>query len=377
MTRPLPERNTAGNRTMAKKKRKPPKKTLKRPSPSRFRPEVMPEMPDRRALEGVMRDLLEGLLGPREETPLSQAQELLDEAFEERDPERRSGLARKALEVSPDCADAYVLLAEQARSRKEALGLYEKALAAGERALGPQVFREDVGHFWGLLETRPYMRARGGLAGTLWTMGRRDEAIEHLQDMLRLNPNDNQGVRYTLAGWLLGEGRDEELARLLSEYDEESANWTYTKALLAFRGKGDTPETRKLLRSARKSNHHVPAYLLGRDPLPLHRPDSYSPGDENEAILYVGSALSGWKSTPGAIAWLKGAARGTEKKPAQGPRAQGPLPLVKERLQRLPLTLDVWQADSRPMPHRITIGGEPVRPLGVLVTSPGGHLGPA
>src|SRR3954452_5853205 len=224
MTRPLPGRNTAGIRTMAKKKRKPPKKTLKRPRPSRLHPEAMPEIPDRRAMEGVMRDLLEGLLGPREETPLSQAQELLDEAFEERDPERRSELARKALEVSPDCADAYVLLAEQARSRKEALGLYEKALAAGERALGPQVFRDDVGHFWGLLETRPYMRAREGLAGTLWTMGRRDEAIEHLQDMLRLNPNDNQGVRYTLAGWLLGEGRNEELARLLSEYDEESAN---------------------------------------------------------------------------------------------------------------------------------------------------------
>ena len=187
------------------------------------------------------------------------------QAFGTPDPEERVKLARQALDLSPDCADAYVLLAEHAKSRKEALDLFEKGVAAGERALGPEAFREDVGHFWGLLETRPYMRAREGLASKLWTMGRRDEAIEHLQDMLRLNPGDNQGVRYTLAGWLLAEGRDEELARLLKEYDEGSANWAYTKALLAFRQNGDTPETRKLLKVAQKANKHVPAYLLGRE----------------------------------------------------------------------------------------------------------------
>ena len=44
--------------------------------------------------------------------------------------------------------------------------------------------------------------AREGLANSLWTAGRRDEAERHLQDLLRLNPSDNQGVRYTLAGFL-------------------------------------------------------------------------------------------------------------------------------------------------------------------------------
>src|SRR5262249_46539768 len=67
--------------------------------------------------------------------------------------------------------------------------------------------------------------------------------------------------------------------------------------------------------------------------------------------------------------WLKEVARATEKKSVQEPRAKGPLPLVKKRLQRLPHSLDVWQADSRPMPHRIEIGGEPARPLGVLITT--------
>ena len=39
----------------------------------------------------------------------------------------------------------------------------------------------------------------------------------------------------------------------------------YTTALLAFRRHGDTIETRRLLKSAKKSNKHVPAYLIGRE----------------------------------------------------------------------------------------------------------------
>src|SRR5262249_7461217 len=154
------------------------------------------------------------------QSPLAQAQALLDRAFETPDPAERIRLARQALDLSPDCADAYVLLAENTRSRKTTLDYYEKGVAAGERALGPDAFRREVGHFWGILETRPYMRAREGLAHSLWTMGRREEAAGHLQEMLRLNPNDNQGVRYTLTSWLVNLDRDEELGDLLDRFDD-------------------------------------------------------------------------------------------------------------------------------------------------------------
>jgi len=106
----------------------------------------------------------EMLGGPAAGTPLDKAQELMYQAFGTPDPEERVKLAKQAIDLSPDCADAYVLLAEHTKSRKEALDLFEKGVAAGERALGPKAFQEDVGHFWSLLETRPYMRAREGLA---------------------------------------------------------------------------------------------------------------------------------------------------------------------------------------------------------------------
>ena len=131
--------------------------------------------------------------------------------------------------------------------------------------VGLDYFREeDAGLFWGLLETRPYMRARAGLAQALWTSGDRDEAIAHYREMLRLNPGDNQGLRYVLAAALLEIGDDEALQELLKAYDQDgSPYWTYTKALLAFRAAGATKQAGTLLAEAVRSNAHVPAFLSG------------------------------------------------------------------------------------------------------------------
>jgi hypothetical protein len=160
-----------------KKDRKLPKRILKRPAEQIPVEHGDSGLLDRRAMEGIMRKFVAGLGGPPEDTPLSRAQDVMYRAFDTREPEKRVELARAALEISPDCADAYVLLAEESKGRKDAIQLFEKAVAAGERALGPDAFANDVGHFWGLIETRPYMRAREGLAVQLWSSGRRDEAI--------------------------------------------------------------------------------------------------------------------------------------------------------------------------------------------------------
>ncbi|MDH7485190.1 MAG: hypothetical protein QHJ81_02820 [Anaerolineae bacterium] len=238
-------------------------------------------------------------------TPLEKAQELMYEAFEA-SGRRRVQLARQALEICPDCADAYVLLAEEtARTPQEALALYRKGTEAGERTLGPEFFKENVGHFWGIIESRPYMRARAGLAFTLWQMGERDAAIEHAQEMLRLNPNDNQGMRYPLMLWLLETGRDKELMALFERYpDEATADGLYPQVLLAFRLYGDSRATRKLLREAMKWNPHVPDYLLGRKRPPRFPGSHVTLGGEDEAAAHAMAALPLWRKTPGALEWL-------------------------------------------------------------------------
>lgn len=262
-------------------------------------------LPSRTAMEGALASLLGGGRSAARRS-LDEAQQLMYEAWESPRREHRVELAGQALAISPDCADAYVLLAQEAASRLEAATeLYRKGVEAGARALGKRAFKQDVGHFWGLLETRPYMRARAGLAQCRWKAGQHDEAIAHYRDMLRLNPGDNQGIRYLLAACLLDTGQDAELATLLDKHaNDAGAAWAYTRALLAFRTGGDTERSRELLADARAANPHVPAYLLGRKKLPKHMPHYISFGGETEAIEYVGDNASGWKKTAGAVEWL-------------------------------------------------------------------------
>ncbi|MDP2168388.1 MAG: hypothetical protein Q8J64_08670 [Thermodesulfovibrionales bacterium] len=53
-----------------------------------------------------------------------------------------------------------LLAQETSKSLDEEIDLYRQGVEAGEMALGKKAFKEGVGHFWGILETRPYMRAR-------------------------------------------------------------------------------------------------------------------------------------------------------------------------------------------------------------------------
>jgi len=64
--------------------------------------------------------------------PLREAQDLIYDAWEMADLKSCLALARRALKISPDCADAYVLLAEAARTRAKALELYRKGVEAGD-----------------------------------------------------------------------------------------------------------------------------------------------------------------------------------------------------------------------------------------------------
>lgn len=109
----------------------------------------------------AIESLLSGIGGRSRRSAVDEAQEIMYDAWEAPTRQRAVALAKKALTISADCADAYNLLAEEtAKSLEEAIDLYRKGVEAGERALGKKSFKEDVGYFWGLLETRPSVQGR-------------------------------------------------------------------------------------------------------------------------------------------------------------------------------------------------------------------------
>jgi hypothetical protein len=74
-------------------------------------------------------------------------------------------------------------------------------------------FITGVGHFWGLIHTRDYMRTRYRLIEAILEVKTPDaveSALDHFMDILRLCRSDNMGVRSLVPALLLRLGKDRE-----------------------------------------------------------------------------------------------------------------------------------------------------------------------
>jgi tetratricopeptide (TPR) repeat protein len=183
--------------------------------------------------------------------------------------------------------------------------LSEKAMKIGEKELGKAFFVENKGHFWGLFETRPYMRAKAQYADALYQLGKVTEAIQQYEEILVLNPNDNLGARHMVFTLYLDKGEFSKAEKLLKNYEEETAHGLYNQLLLEILKNGFSAKAAKLLKQAKKQNPFVISFLLGKKRLPKHMPEYHGWGDENEAVIYIEEHLHLWKKVEGLQEWLK------------------------------------------------------------------------
>jgi tetratricopeptide (TPR) repeat protein len=250
---------------------------------------------------------LESLDIPDVHSDAELAQELFYDALDAPSAAKRRKLLEQALVLDPRHADVRLcLLDEQTTSPAARIDALRAIVADAALALGPD-FNAMAGHFWGFHETRPYMRAREQLAIELHAAGRWDEAIVEYRDMLALNPNDNQGLRYELRPLLLSLGRVDDSRALALRYpNDETYNAAFAwclvlECLLA----KESDSAAAALAAARKVNPHLEPYINGRERIPAEQPGSYSPGSPSEAVCFAESVRSAWSSHPEALRWLQ------------------------------------------------------------------------
>lgn len=202
--------------------------------------------------------------------------------------------------------DGYLLLAHDAPSWKEACEYALQALEAAQRLLGEDHLHKFKDMFWSAAITRPYMRAQFAIGYSLWKQEELNQASEYFQLILRMNPGDNQGARYSQVAVLMEMGKNVEALRLISEYsDDPLVHWGYNRALLHFRRKGDDPAGRDYLRRAFRKNEYLPFFLIENLPIPPREYQAVLPGELEEATEYLRIYQKSWQVTPGALAWLK------------------------------------------------------------------------
>lgn len=264
-------------------------------------------------------DSLDQIPHPEPATPEERAQELVDEALESRD-RRRAILARRALEVWPDCVEAYVLLAEIGDSPEAAIDLYRQGIAAGERTLGP-VLEESAGELWTVLAARPYLRALNGLALALFGVGRLEECAQVAHEMLRLDPPDASRMRHVLIAINLRRGRPVEAREILDRYGDDRAWACYTRALLTFSEQGDSVEARSWLRRGISQSSVTGLCLLDMTLFPGQGSPRALPLEIILGLAYKDLYLEPWKAEPGALGWLESLFFVLRQQPRSGNRS--------------------------------------------------------
>ena len=235
---------------------------------------------------------------------IEKAEDLVYEAAE-LPPVKARKLIAEALLLDRNCISAYEFLAMMEFSPVISLVFLEKAIAIGQELFLGENAEEFAGHFWDILETRPFMRCLQHYAECHQDMGLINETILTYEEMLELNPTDNQGVRDFLFLALIEIGDDRKFEKYNKRYIEDDMTFSkFTRALFAFKTKGDTKASRKKLEEAMHSNQYVIPKMLSKK-VQFQLPDYYGLGSEEEADYYANCAKTIWQGIPGAIAWLK------------------------------------------------------------------------
>lgn len=240
--------------------------------------------------------------------PVLEGAGVMDDVEEVRPkPKKSAGKAKSSKKKSGEQSNDLDDLVEDAlsqRSPKKTLEKLENALQLGEQQLSAE-FRDHVGKFWLIVETRPYMRARLALVNFLTAQGQHEDSIGHMEEMLRLNPNDNQGVRWLLLEWYCNMNWLDKAWRLLDEYpDEVTPFMALTRICLEFQKSGPSEASASRLQIQLEQNPYIAPKLLDQDSVSPYPIESFEVGEEDEADAYCQCFRALWKSTPEALPWL-------------------------------------------------------------------------
>jgi len=232
------------------------------------------------------------------------------ESYEEGDLDEAERIFRAVLAQMPDHLDAIHHLALVLSDRNlfdEARDLWEQAVRIGRKAF-PQDFEIEGDLLeWGWLENRPFVRCLHGLALARYEEEETEEALKLFQELLSLNPNDNQGVRAMAVEALFKLGRFQDALEIAEEYpDDVMPETLYGRAFALFKLRRRQEATIAL----QKAIEYLP--LVGKELLKTKhrlprtaRPDIVTVGGADEAYYYWEYSGRFWKQDAEALEWLR------------------------------------------------------------------------
>ena len=108
---------------------------------------------------------------------------------------------------------------------------YEKERLEDERYFE----KDNIGFFYEIFETRPYIRGLYAKADYLLLDGKMKQARDVCKEILRLNNNDNTGARYLLMAIYAYLEEEKEMLKLYKKYPEEALGILFPLFILYYK----------------------------------------------------------------------------------------------------------------------------------------------
>lgn len=171
--------------------------------------------------------------------------------------------AKKAVELEPDNVDALSAVIELSCSTPEKLAeKYAELINETENKLKEQGYfdSENIGDFWLIFETRPYMRLLQKYGDNFVECGQMRFAISIFEKMLELCTNDNLGVRYSLMHIYAYLEEEEAALKLYKKYPENDTQILLPLSILYYK-LGDYRKANQYLKKLNDINKDTPKFF--------------------------------------------------------------------------------------------------------------------
>ena len=203
-------------------------------------------------LQKFTEDYNHNLPGKITEKTAKTADDYLELAEEARTKAKAEQYIKKALELEPDNLDAISASLDMIMD-DDPWEYYQKlseAVKNGTKLMEKKGLMDEdsIGRFWGILETRPYMRLLDRYMEFMAEAGMMGLAAKECEEMIRLSENDNLGVRYRLMHIYAFLEREESALELHNKYDSYEETQMLLPLSIIYFKKGDFDKAENYLK---------------------------------------------------------------------------------------------------------------------------------
>lgn len=224
-----------------------------------------------------------------ENTPLDDAYEILEEAQNAKNEKEAIRLAKKAYEKSSECFDAILFQCDLEENGIKRMELLDNGLETEKNRLTKEKYfdKDNIGHFYGIFETRPYIRGLVTKAEYLLEEGKMHQAESVCKEVLRLNENDNMGARYLLMAIFATLEEENDMLKLYKKYPEEDLEMIFPLFALYYKI-GNDKKAKEYLNRINKCNANFVKFFNGTiKESEKVSPGYYGRGDSSEVFMYM------------------------------------------------------------------------------------------